>query len=212
MSKMNMSLLNLSEYIGTFSASPLARFVNHNPWDFTTNASMIVLELIGMLANTDEYKIGNNIAIHKSAEIETGVTLKGPLIIGPGCFIANSAYLRGGNWLESNCILGPGVELKSSYMFSGSKLAHFNFVGDSILGSSVNLEAGSIIANYRNERENKDIFVRHKNALINTGTDKFGALIGDECRIGANAVIAPGTLMMRNTVLARLALFDQEAH
>jgi len=83
---MNMPFLNLSDYIGTFFASPLAKFVNHNPWDITTNASMIVHELIGMLANPDEYKIEDNIAVHKSAEIETGATLKGPLIIGPGCF------------------------------------------------------------------------------------------------------------------------------
>jgi NDP-sugar pyrophosphorylase family protein len=205
-----MSSINISTYIGTFFASPLAKYINDNPWDITTNASAIVQELMGMLANPDEYRIENNIAVHKSAEIEVGATLKGPLIIGPSCFIANSAYLRGGNWLESNCILGPGVELKSSFIFSDTKLAHFNFVGDSIIGSSVNLEAGSIIANYRNERENKDISVWHKDNLLNTHVSKFGALVGDDCRIGANAVIAPGSLMASGEKLARLALLDQD--
>ena len=52
---------------------------------------------------------------------------------------------------EENCIIGPGCELKSSFLFTGSKLAHFNFVGDSVVGARVNLEAGSIIANFQNE-------------------------------------------------------------
>jgi len=71
-------------------------------------------------------------------------------------------------------------------------------VGDSILGSSVNLEAGSIVANYRNERALKEIKVRYKGNLINTGINKFGAVIGDNCKIGANAVIAPGALLLSN--------------
>jgi UDP-N-acetylglucosamine diphosphorylase / glucose-1-phosphate thymidylyltransferase / UDP-N-acetylgalactosamine diphosphorylase / glucosamine-1-phosphate N-acetyltransferase / galactosamine-1-phosphate N-acetyltransferase len=43
--------------------------------------------------------------------------------------------------------MGPGCELKSSFVFRGSKLAHFNFVGDSVIGSDVNLEAEAIVAN-----------------------------------------------------------------
>lgn len=100
--------------------------------------------------------------------------------------------------------------MKSSFVFSGVKLAHFNFVGDLILGRNVNLEAGSIIANYRNERENKDILVNNRGKLINTGIQKFGALVGDNSRIGVNAVIAPGAIMLPGTVLNRLALLDQE--
>jgi len=44
--------------------------------------------------------------------------------------------------VAERCILGPGAELKSSFVFAGTKLAHFNFVGDSVLGEDVNLEAG----------------------------------------------------------------------
>jgi NDP-sugar pyrophosphorylase family protein len=205
-----MSTLKISNYIETFSSSALSKFINLHPWEITAKASIIVAELINSMSMA-EYTVVDNIACHNSAIIEYGATLKGPLIIGPGCFIANGVYLRGGNWLEANCILGPGVELKSSFIFSGTKLAHFNFVGDSILGNEVNLEAGSIIANYRNERADKNLLVRDANKmLINTGVEKFGALIGDNCRIGANAVLAPGALMLPHEVLARLALLDQE--
>ena len=104
----------------------------------------------------------------------------------------------------------PGAELKSSFVFSGTKLAHFNFVGDSILGEDVNLEAGSIICNYRNERDDKCIRVRLGSGLLDTGCTKFGALVGDHVRIGANAVIAPGALLKPGSVVHRASLLDDE--
>jgi bifunctional N-acetylglucosamine-1-phosphate-uridyltransferase/glucosamine-1-phosphate-acetyltransferase GlmU-like protein len=90
-------------------------------------------------------------------------------------------------------------------------LAHFNFVGDSILGADVNLEAGSIICNYRNERADKEILVRIGKALRKTGCQKFGAVVGDHSRIGANAVVAPGALLAAGSVVPRASLRDQEA-
>jgi bifunctional N-acetylglucosamine-1-phosphate-uridyltransferase/glucosamine-1-phosphate-acetyltransferase GlmU-like protein len=94
-------------------------------------------------------------------------------------------------------------------VFRGSKLAHFNFVGDSILGADVNLEAGSIVANFRNEAVDSEIRVRGGPGLVRTGARKFGALIGDRARIGANAVLAPGALIEPGQVVARLMLVDQ---
>ena len=84
-------------------------------------------------------------------------------------------------------------------------------VGDSVLGHGVNLEAGSIVANYRNEREDKDVQVRINGQLQRTGCDKFGALLGDQCRIGANAVLAPGAVLAPASVVGRGQVFDAEA-
>ena len=111
------------------------------------------------------YRVEGAIAVHRSATVESGAVLKGPLIVGPDCFVAAGAYLRGGNWIAERCTFGPGAELKSSFVFAGTKLAHFNFVGDSILGADVNLEAGSIVCNYRNERADKEVRVRIASGL-----------------------------------------------
>lgn len=97
-------------------------------------------------------------------------------------------------------------------MLAGSKLAHFNFVGDSIIGERVNIEAGAIIANYRNELDGALIRIRYGDQVIDTGVNKFGALVGDGCKIGANAVIAPGALLLPDSRVPRLALVDQFAH
>ena len=137
--------------------------------------------------------------------------LKGPIILGANAFVAANAYLRGGVFLDQGCIVGPNCELKTTFMFAGSKVAHLSFVGDSIVGAGVNIEAGAIVANYRNEFVDKLIFVVRQGSTIPTGVEKFGALIGDEVRIGANAVIAPGALLDRLTIVPRLQLVDQQS-
>lgn len=177
------------------------------PWDACRDSETIISELIKRLP--DAYILSNGVAVHKSTVIENGAVLKPPAIIGASCFIASYAYLRGGVLLDSNVIIGPSTEIKSSFMFGGSKAAHFNFIGDSIIGSNVNIEAGAIIANYRNELDDKEIICSVDNHKVRTGVNKFGSLIGDKCRIGANSVLAPGTILKQNSIVKRLELVDQ---
>jgi len=197
------------QFVANFDASPIAPWASVSPWELTRQSEYIVRELLATLPAT-AYRISNEVAVHVTATVEQGAVLKGPLIMGPECFVATGAYLRGGNWVAQRCTFGPGAELKSSFVFAGTKLAHFNFVGDSILGEDVNLEAGSIICNYRNERTDKEIRVRLGAALHPTGCQKFGALVGDHSRIGANAVLAPGGLLKAGTVVRRASLRDDE--
>jgi bifunctional N-acetylglucosamine-1-phosphate-uridyltransferase/glucosamine-1-phosphate-acetyltransferase GlmU-like protein len=92
---------------------------------------------------------------------------------------------------------------------SHTHIAHFNFVGDSLIGSHVNFEAGAIVCNHWNERSDKQIRLAYNGQIIETGTEKFGALIGDGCKIGANAVLSPGTILAKNTIVSRLELVEQ---
>jgi UDP-N-acetylglucosamine diphosphorylase / glucose-1-phosphate thymidylyltransferase / UDP-N-acetylgalactosamine diphosphorylase / glucosamine-1-phosphate N-acetyltransferase / galactosamine-1-phosphate N-acetyltransferase len=180
------------------------------PWDLCTDIVALIERSIERLPS-NYVRSSPGIAVHPSTTVEQGVVLKAPCIIGEDCFVAAGAYLRGGVWLAPNVILGPSVEVKSSVIGAGSKAAHFNFVGDSVIGRDVNIEAGAIVANYRNERADKEIVCFDGERLIRTGRDKFGSLIGDGCRIGANAVLAPGTILKPATVVPRLALVDQIA-
>jgi bifunctional N-acetylglucosamine-1-phosphate-uridyltransferase/glucosamine-1-phosphate-acetyltransferase GlmU-like protein len=200
--------LRPSDFIGAWSASPFAA-ADDNPWQVTRNAEELILAALETLG--PEYRIERNCALHESVTVEGGAVLKGPLIIGAGCLVAAGAYLRGGVYLADDCIVGPACELKTTFMFPGSKVAHLSFVGDSLLGSGVNVEAGAMIANYRNERDDKRIRIHFDGATIDTGVDKFGSLVGDRCRIGANAVIAPGALLRPGTRVGRLTLVDQSA-
>ena len=158
---------------------------------------------------SDDFEINNGIAIHKTAIVGKNAILKAPLIIEENCFVAANACLRNGVFLSKNVKIGMGVEIKSSIISNNSAVAHFNFIGDSIIGENVNFEAGSITANHFNERENKEIFVKIDDNIINTQVVKFGSLIGDYSKIGANAVLSPGTILKKNSVVKRLELIEQ---
>jgi NDP-sugar pyrophosphorylase family protein len=199
--------LRIAEFIRRLPGSLFAAEARQPPWLLTSTLQRLVPGAIRRLAG--DYRKDGDIALHPTARIEQGAVVKGPAIIGPGCLIAATAYLRGGVFLEEDCIIGPAAELKSSLLFKGAKLAHMNFVGDSILGEGVNCEAGSIVANYRNELEDKRIRIAFEGKIIETGVMKFGALLGDGVRLGANAVVAPGALIRPNTIIPRLGLVDQ---
>jgi NDP-sugar pyrophosphorylase family protein len=198
-------MINLSLFIQPF---PLPPEILHDllPWQITANLEEILMEYLPGL--NKDYRISNNQAIHHSARIETGVILKGTVIIGADCFLATGAYLRGGVFLDNGVSIGPGCEIKSSVIARGTAIAHFNFIGNSLIGNQVNFEAGSVIANHYNERENKRIFIKMNSEILDTGLDKFGALVGDHSRIGANAVLSPGTILRPGSIVKRLELIE----
>jgi len=177
------------------------------PWTLTSNTSQILLEKMKTLGS--DYNIINDVAIHKTATIHSHAILKGPAIISGECFVGAHAFIRGGVFLDENVTLGPGCEVKTSFIFSHTALAHFNFVGDSVVGSHVNMEAGAVVANHYNERKDKNISIFIEGKAYPTGVDKFGSLIGDFTKIGANAVLSPGTILAPNTIVNRLQLIDQ---
>lgn len=202
-----MNPINLHHYTPHFTQL-FPHLKDVAPWDITTSASVHILEKIKMLS-ADYYTIRDHIAIHKDARIEEHVIIKSPAIISAGCFIGAHAYLRGGVFLGEGCSIGPGCEIKSSFIMPHAALAHFNFAGDAIVGSKVNMEAGSVIANHYNERTSKEITVLIDGKKVPTGITKFGALVGDGTKIGANAVLSPGTILSVNSVVKRLELVEQ---
>ena len=199
-------MIVIADYIAAWPKSPFGA-LEFAPWHLTSTATELISNVIRKLGTG--YCVTNDVAIHATANIEDGAVIKGPAIIGPGSFIARTAYVRGGCFLQEDCIIGPGAELKTCFMFRGSKLAHLNFVGDSLLGSDVNIEAGAIVANYRNELEDKTIRIETPKGVIDTGVQKFGAVLGDGARVGANAVIAPGAILEMGARVARLGHVDQ---
>jgi len=181
--------------------------LNFQPWEITKNIITVLEKKITDL-NSD-YKIENGIALHKSAIVEQGVVLKAPIIISENCFVGANAYLRAGVYLAESVTVGPGCEIKSSLIFQNTTIAHLNFIGDSIIGNYVNFESGAHTANHYNERTDKRISVFFKGKIIETNSEKFGALVGDNSKIGANAVLSPGTILPKNSIVKRLELVEQ---
>ena len=180
---------------------------NLQPWEIIDKLEEILLQIIKGLDSN--YKIENNIAIHNKAIIEQGAIMKGTIVIAENCFVGANAYLRGPIYLGSAVKVGPSSEIKQSILLDNTAIAHFNYIGNSIIGKNINFEAGSICANHLNERPDETIFITLNNLRIDTKVKKFGALVGDNSKIGANAVLSPGTILQKESIVKRLELIEQ---
>ncbi|DAC21833.1 MAG TPA: glucose-1-phosphate thymidylyltransferase [Candidatus Thalassarchaeaceae archaeon] len=147
--------------------------------------------------NFERYKKdGLAILIHNSAKVGKGVVIEGPTYIGPNVVIRPGAYIRPYSWICDGSVVGHCSEVKHSILLPNSKAPHFNYVGDSILGSGVNIGAGCKLSNLRNDGRN--ILIRDGETgelLEDSGLRKFGAILGEGVQLGCNVVTNPGTIM-----------------
>lgn len=134
--------------------------------------------------------------------LEPSAILKGPCVIGEDCDIRQGAYLRGNILTGNHCTLGHATEIKNSILMNHTEAGHFNYIGDSILGSYVNLGAGTKIANlqFRSDEEKLKGFIHNiqvpgKQGEVDTGLNKLGSIVGDHVELGCNAVLSPGVML-----------------
>ncbi len=173
-----------------------------HPWD-------ALAKLDEYLANIDRWKIecdtsdaayiDQNVSIGHGTIIEHGAVIYGPTIIGKNCEIRTGAYIRGGVLMGDEVKVGHATEIKHSILFNYAYAAHFNYVGDSVVGHRAHLAAGAITANVRLDK--KTVRVRDGESSIETGLPKFGALIGDGAEIGCNAVLNPGSILGKKSAV-----------
>ena len=142
---------------------------------------------------------GDGIIVHESATVEAGAYLIGPCYIGPRAVVRSGAYVREYSWICADALVGHATEIKHSVLLPGAKAPHFNYVGDSVLGSGVNLGAGTKLSNLRND--GGEVHLRHAGNRIPSGLRKFGAVLGEGTATGCNSVTNPGVVLGCNSVV-----------
>jgi len=141
--------------------------------------------------------IAPDVIIGEGTVVEEGAMIPGPAVIGKRCQIRHGAYIRDHVLIGDDCVIGNACEVKHSILFDGCEVPHFNYVGDSILGFKAHLGAGVKLSNVKLKQES--IRVRAQGKEIETGLEKFGAVVGDFAQIGCNAVLNPGSLIGRHS-------------
>jgi len=145
------------------------------------------------------YLRGDRIAIGEGTEIYPGVVIEEPVWIGAGVEIRTGAFLRKGSWIGDGAVVGANTEVKRSILLPKAKAPHLAYVGDSILGSGVNLGAGTILSNFRHD--GADIVIPGPGGeKIPTGLRKLGAVLGDHVATGCNSVLHPGVVLGRDSM------------
>src|SRR5689334_16867647 len=143
--------------------------------------------------------IGEKVFIGEGTVVEDGAMIKGPAIIGRNCQIRHNAYIREQVIVGDDCVVGNACELKNAMLFNGCQVPHFNYVGDSILGHKAHLGAGVILSNVKSLPGN--VTVEWNGERLDTGLRKFGALLADKAEVGCNAVLNPGSIIGRASVV-----------
>ena len=148
------------------------------------------------------------IFLDKGTVLEPSAIIKGPALIGKACEIRQGAYLRGNVVVGDHCVIGHNTEIKNSILMNHTEVGHFNYIGDSIIGSYVNLGAGSRLANleFRSPADKRDmlfprILMEVDGKEIHTGRSKFGAVLGDYAEVGCNAVLSPAVLLGKESCI-----------
>jgi UDP-N-acetylglucosamine diphosphorylase/glucosamine-1-phosphate N-acetyltransferase len=169
-----------------------------NPWDMLDANLTLLSALPSDIRGTVEEGVcmQGTVIVGEGSVVKSGTYIEGPCIIGKNCRIGPHAYIRGATSINDDCHIGHCSELKNSIIMKGTKIPHFNYIGDSIIGSECNFGAGTKIANLRHDHAN--VRVCGKDTL----RKKFGAIIGDGVQFGINCSINVGTMIGSNARFA----------
>ena len=121
-------------------------------------------------------KIGNNVTIKSFSHLEK-CKVENKVDIGP------YARIRPGTILKEGSKVGNFVEIKKSTLGKKSKANHLTYIGDSTIGKSVNLGAGTITCNYNGIKKSKtkikdNVFIGSNSSLVAPLTINEGSVIG----------------------------------
>ena len=128
--------------------------------------------------------IGKNVTIHPYSHID-GAQVGANSLIGP------YARLRPGADLSNDVHIGNFVEVKNSKIAANSKANHLAYVGDSIVGSRVNIGAGTITCNY--DGVNKHQTIIEDDVFIGSDTQLVAPV-----RVGRGATLGAGTTLTKD--------------
>ena len=131
--------------------------------------------------------IRNKVSIKSGSIIKNFSDLEG-ILVKENCSIGPHARLRPNSTIGKNCKIGNYVEIKSSIIGNDTNISHLSYIGDSNVGSQVNIGAGCITCNYDGVKKNKT-FIGNK-AFIGSNSSLVAPVkIGNNVRIGAGSVI-----------------------
>ena len=121
-------------------------------------------------------KIGNNVTIKSFSHLEN-CKIDNKVSIGP------YARIRPGVILKEGSKVGNFVEIKKSTLGKNSKVNHLTYIGDSVIGNSVNVGAGTITCNYDGVKKSKtiikdNVFIGSNSSLVAPITIEEGSVVG----------------------------------
>jgi len=159
-----------------------------------------------------DVSLGNNVRVGAYSVIRNSSIAAGTNIapyshidsseVGANCHIGPYARLRPGTRLHDEVHIGNFVEVKNSEIAASSKVNHLSYIGDSTVGSRVNIGAGTITCNY--DGANKHRTIIEDDVFIGSDTQLVAPVT-----VGRGATIAAGTTVWKNAPAGELTMNDK---
>jgi UDP-N-acetylglucosamine diphosphorylase/glucosamine-1-phosphate N-acetyltransferase len=165
------------------------------PWDlFTINQHLMDIQIKKQTIEdsaeiSERATIDGRVWIGQGTRVFEGACIRGPCYIGEKSVIGNNSLVWNHSSIGDRCVVGYSTEIKHS-LIGDDCWFHKNYIGDSIISDNCLFGAGTITANYRFDETNVKVRIGEKK--IDSGTNKLGAIIGDNCKTGINACLEPG--------------------
>jgi UDP-N-acetylglucosamine diphosphorylase/glucosamine-1-phosphate N-acetyltransferase len=137
------------------------------------------------------------ILIQENAMVEPLAYIEGPAVVGEGSRIKAGAQIRGGTSIGPACKVGGEVE---ATLFQGyANKQHDGFLGHSFVGEWVNVGAGTITSDLKNNYSNVRFFRSAEDWLARQGEDSgqrlLGLTVGDFTKTGVGATFPTGAVV-----------------
>lgn len=163
-----------------------------NPWNYLDANAEVLDGLESQVSGIveDGVTIKGKLILGEGSVVKSGTYIEGTVSIGKGTVVGPNAYLRKFSTIGDNCHIGNGTEIKNSIILTGTNVPHLSYVGDSIIGANCNLGAGTLVGNLR--LDSKNVKMRIKDDLVDSGRRKLGCVIGNNTKIGLNVMINSG--------------------
>lgn len=140
-----------------------------------------------------DVRIDGPVVIEDNVEIRSGTIIEGPSFIGSGSFIGNNVLIRKYTSVGKGCTIGYGVELKNCILFGNSRVGRLSFIGDSVIGSNVDIGSGTMTINGNLDRSTVKTTVNRK--VMDTHLNKLGTFIGDDAVVGSGNTLMAGAVI-----------------
>ncbi|MDA1167226.1 MAG: DapH/DapD/GlmU-related protein [Proteobacteria bacterium] len=137
-------------------------------------------------------KVGNNVIIKSFSHLES-CKIENKVEVGPFARIRPQTILKEGSKV------GNFVEIKKSILGKKSKVNHLSYIGDSYIGKTVNIGAGTITCNYDGIKKSKTII--KDNVFVGSNSSLVAPV-----SLAENSVIGAGSVITKNVKKKSLAL------
>jgi len=151
--------------------------------------------IIGPFTEISNSRLGNQVTVRHS--VVSSSVLEDEVTVGP------FAHLRPETRLARKVKVGDFVEIKKSDVGEGSKIPHLSYVGDAVVGSNVNLGAGTIVVNYDGRK-------KHETQIDDGAFIGCNSTLVAPLHVGKDSFVAAGSTVTKDVPPGALALARSE--